>query len=303
MRRPLAILTTLAVTAGGLALSAPLAFAEPLAPASVTKTAARSGQASALTMLADLPVRREGHSGSYLRAKFGGWNDADRDGENTRAEVLKKESRITASVSAGGTVKGGKWVSAYDNTIVTKASRMDVDHMIPLAEAWASGAWRWSAKRREGFGNDLGYAPSLVAVSQSSNRSKGDSDPAEWMPESAAYTCKYARSWVAVKSRWKLTVDAAERNALVDVLSACVTMDITKPGKPNIDALLPKSKPKKRPDGGSPSSGSGSTGGTDPQYGTCTELLRHPNHAPYRRGVDPEYGWYQDRDGDGLVCE
>ncbi|MFF0250503.1 thermonuclease family protein [Streptosporangium sandarakinum] len=40
----------------------------------------------------------------------------------------------------------------------------------------------------------------------------------------------------------------------------------------------------------------------NPRFGACAEANRN-GYGPYRRGVDPEYAWYQDRDGDGLVCE
>lgn len=42
--------------------------------------------------------------------------------------------------------------------------------------------------------------------------------------------------------------------------------------------------------------------GTDQRYRTCGDA-NAAGHGPYTRGVDPEYAWYQDRDGDGIVCE
>ena len=50
--------------------------------------------------------------------------------------------------------------------------------ILPLAEACDSGARSWIASRREGYANDLGDSHSLVGVTASLNRSKGDQDVA-----------------------------------------------------------------------------------------------------------------------------
>jgi hypothetical protein len=228
--------------------------------------------------------------------------DANHDGENTRAEVLKSESTKKPRLNARHTVLTGRWVSPYDGTVVTKASKLDIDHVVPLEEAWTSGAASWSTKRREAYANDIGYGPALVAVTLHENRSKGDREPDEWMPVRSSYACTYLRSWVAIKSRWRLTVDPAEKTFLTTRLDACANRFVSKPGVPDVAKLVATKKRTTKPTGGS-GSGGGTTAGLDTRYGTCTELLKHPNHAPYRRGVDPEYAWYQDRDGDGLVCE
>jgi hypothetical protein len=268
---------------------------------------AKHGQTSAFALLAALPVRKEAHAASYARSRFTLWIDADHDGEDTRAEVLKAESRVRVTESAHHVVRRGRWVSPYDEQRFTSASGLDIDHLVPLEEAWTSGASAWSARKREAYANDLGFGPSLVAVSRHANRSKGDADPTGWLPPRAASVCGYVRNWIAVKSRWGLSVDPAEKAALAhDLVARCGNPYVTKPGKPDVAALVGTTT-----HAGSGSSGGGSTGGggasratgLDPRYPTCTELLRHANHAPYRRGVDPEYAWYQDRDGDGLVCE
>ncbi len=97
--------------------------------------------------------------------------------------------------------------------------------MVPLAEAWASGARRWPEVRRDEFANDL-WAYSLIAVSASSNRSKSDQDPAEWMPEKQGFACRYIARWIAVKFRWRLSVDQPERAFLADALSGCPPGDL-----------------------------------------------------------------------------
>ncbi len=70
------------------------------------------------------------------------------------------------------------WYSPYDGATWTAASDVDIDHMVPLAEAWASGAWAWTTSQRQTYANDLG-GPELWAVTDSVSQSKGDKDPAE----------------------------------------------------------------------------------------------------------------------------
>ncbi|MFF2191280.1 HNH endonuclease family protein [Streptomyces sp. NPDC058155] len=167
-----------------------------------------------------LPVGVEDRTG-YDRSKFKHWTDADKNSCNTRAEVLIAESRVAPTVEAGCKVTAGQWYSYYDGVIVTVPSQLDVDHMVPLAEAWDEGAKDWAAKRREAYANDISVERSLVAVTAKTNRSKSDQDPADWLPPLADAHCQYAADWVATKLRWDLTADAREINALRGVASGC----------------------------------------------------------------------------------
>jgi hypothetical protein len=92
--------------------------------------------------------------------------------------------------------------------------------MVPLANAWRSGAASWTTDQRSDFANDLDD-PQLIAVSATSNRSKGDQDPSKWKPPAASSWCQYAQDWIAVKTKWKLTVNTAEKSALTDMLEKC----------------------------------------------------------------------------------
>lgn len=118
-------------------------------------------------------------------------------------------------------ITGGTWISVYDSVTTTNPSEFDVDHFVPLKEAWDSGAWDWDAETRQAFANDLDFAPSLIAVSASSNRSKSASDVTEWLPTNQDYWCVYATSWVQVKLRWSLSVDSAEESKLLAMSEAC----------------------------------------------------------------------------------
>ena len=155
----------------------------------------------------------------YSRALFKHWIDADKDGCNTRAEVLIEEAVTKPKVGSKCALTGGKWFSAYDGVEVTSASKLDVDHMVPLAEAWRSGAWKWSAAQRQAYANDLSDARALIAVTLSTNRSKGDKDPALWMP--AKEQCTYTVNWISIKVKYSLTVDTKEATKLNTLIDAC----------------------------------------------------------------------------------
>ncbi|PWI05427.1 HNH endonuclease [Streptomyces sp. NWU339] len=175
-----------------------------------------------------LPVNAENRDG-YTRDAFRHWNAGDHptDGCNTRSEVLLSEAVEPPTVGPRCRLTGGVWWSYYDQTWVTSASGLDIDHMVPLAESWDSGASAWTAERREAYANDQGAPASLVAVTARSNRSKADQDPAEWLPPAAAVHCRYVAEWVGTKLRWALTVDETEAAALRDAATDCPEQTVT----------------------------------------------------------------------------
>ncbi|MFC7993999.1 HNH endonuclease family protein [Streptomyces pilosus] len=175
-----------------------------------------------------LPVDSESRDG-YNRDAFRHWNTGDdpSDGCNTRAEVLLSEAVEPPLVEPGCRLTGGRWWSYYDQMWVTPASGLDIDHMVPLAESWDSGASAWTAQRREAYANDQGAQASLVAVTARSNRSKADQDPAEWLPPAAGVHCRYGAEWVATKLRWSLTADEAEVTALREMAADCPDQTVT----------------------------------------------------------------------------
>jgi Protein of unknown function (DUF1524) len=204
------------IVAGLLALlvSATLAVPASVDAATSGATACRTNNTKLglLTALDCLSVAEE-HIGGYKRSLFKHWIDANKNGRDTRAEVLIAESLVSVRFSATGkTVSTGKWLSLYDGETWTLASDVDVDHVVALAEAWRSGAWKWSSARRQAYANDLGVAWTLRAVTDNVNQAKSDDDPTYWLPPLESATCLYLTEWVAVKIRWKLTVDAEERS-------------------------------------------------------------------------------------------
>ena len=167
-----------------------------------------------------LRVSAEVTSG-YDRDLFRHWVDADGDGCDARREVLIQESLTNVRVGSNCSLSGGSWYSAFDGQTTTNSSNFDVDHMVPLSEAWKSGANEWDSATRRAFANDLDYEYSLIAVSAGSNRSKGDKDPASWMPPNEDYKCAYVYTWMQVKIRWDLAVDSDEKSALERYSSGC----------------------------------------------------------------------------------
>src|SRR5690606_32790457 len=120
----------------------------------------------------------------------------------------------------GDCAVSGRWYSPYDGATWGQASEVDIDHLVPRANAWVSGAASWTQQRREAFANDL-TRPELVAVTGTVNRSKGDAAPDEWKPPLRAAWCRYATDWIAVKHYYELTVTGSEHRALAAMLDTC----------------------------------------------------------------------------------
>ncbi|MFD1145786.1 HNH endonuclease family protein [Saccharothrix hoggarensis] len=173
---------------------------------------------TALSELAALRVASEGSMTGYSRDKFPHWITIS-GACNTRETVLKRDGSNVVTDSACAATSG-RWYSPYDGATWSLASDVDIDHVVPLAEAWRSGASSWTTARRQSFANDLGN-PQLIAVTDNVNQAKGDQDPALWKPPLTTYWCTYAKMWVRSKHNWGLTVNSAEKSALQSMLGRC----------------------------------------------------------------------------------
>ncbi|MEV0790087.1 HNH endonuclease family protein [Kribbella sp. NPDC050459] len=209
MRRIITLVLTLVVATTAWAVGVQPALAYPPTPPSAS---------TAASQLASLTVKTEGSTSGYSRDLFPHW--IIQSGTcDTREQVLKRDGTgVTVDSSCHPTA--GKWYSVYDAVWVTDSSSVDIDHIVPLAEAWKSGANAWTTARRQQFANDLTIAQ-LIAVSASSNRSKGDSDPSEWKPTNTSVHCIYAREWIWVKYTYGLSLQSAEKTALTQMLGTC----------------------------------------------------------------------------------
>ena len=159
---------------------------------------------------------------AYDRKAWKHWVDVDRDCQNARHEVLIAESTTSVGFNTekGCRVVSGSWNDPYSGRTITDASKLDIDHLVPLKDAHESGGHAWDAYRKRDYANDLSDPNTLIAVDRGLNRQKGAGDPAEWLPPNQAYQAEYAAAWVAVKVKWGLTADAKEIAVLRNILGS-----------------------------------------------------------------------------------
>lgn len=159
----------------------------------------------------------------YNRADWPHWIDADGDCQDTRQEVLIEESLTPVAFGDERRcrVLTGTWRDAYSGLVHTDPTVLDIDHLVPLANAHLSGGWWWTTDRKRDYANDLIDPNHLIAVHQSLNRQKGAQTPATWRPPDRSAWCRYASAWIGVKDRWMLSVAAEERTALTEMQASC----------------------------------------------------------------------------------
>jgi hypothetical protein len=145
----------------------------------------------------------------YNRDEWGRWRDDDKDCQDTRAEVLIRDSRIPVAFADGGAcrVVAGEWFDPYTGSIVTDATLIDIDHRVPLEETHVSGGWAWDREKKREYSNDM---TNLIASGRSANRSKGSRGPKAWLPSFDGTRCGYLDQWIATKTKWSLTEDEGE---------------------------------------------------------------------------------------------
>ena len=171
----------------------------------------------------EVKVSDEIPSGKYSRKEWKHWIDEDRDCQDTRQEVLIAESVVvvTFADARNCTVLSGEWHDPYTGEVFTDPKKLDVDHMVPLAEAWRSGGWKWDAEKKKQFANDLSNPQHLIAVKAGANRQKGDKDPSAWLPPLETYRCKYISDWIRIKQNYSLTADIEESKVLMEMTRLC----------------------------------------------------------------------------------
>ena len=227
---PLAILMLVASLGCGLletpnptptvAPTRPAATVTPTpAPEPVQAPASPEGQLVLQVSVAPVPENLP----EYDRGEWRHWTDEDSDCQNARQEVLIAESTVAVTFQTPDEcrVASGRWQGPYTGQVETDPGKLDIDHLVPLANAHHSGAWAWDRERKREFANHIGYDNHLLATSSSANRSKGSKGPERWRPPLESYWCVYAIDWIAVKKDWGLTVTEAEFGALRQMLATC----------------------------------------------------------------------------------
>lgn len=167
---------------------------------------------------------------SYDRGLYKHWVDEDSDCQDTRQEVLNQENLLGQSDDCK--ITNGQWYDSYSDSTFTDPSLLDIDHMIPLAEAHRSGAYAWTSEQREAFANDLENQDALIAVWLSQNRSKSDRDPSGWLPMNESFHQAYAVQWSSIKVKYGLSADSSELRVLRELLGVdSVSLGVVFPGE------------------------------------------------------------------------
>ena len=239
----------------------------------------------------------------YDRDDWRHWLDVDRDCQDARQEALVAESLspVAFETEDDCRVESGSWVGPYTGTTVTDPSTLDIDHMVPLANAHRSGGWEWDKERKAEYANSLDYDDHLIATTRSANRAKGSNGPEDWRPPDESYWCDYAIDWVTIKGEWGLTATQREAQALREMLELCPEETVL---ETHATEDLPVPPP---PDSTPPPAPTVPSGRVI--YESCEDAesageLRIQGSSGSGRGF-PEavVPGARDGDGDGVVCE
>jgi Protein of unknown function (DUF1524) len=159
-------------------------------------------------------------SSVYNRDNWPHWIDEDNDCQNLRQELLVATSMVEVEFTSSNrcTVKTGQWYGVYTGQIFTKASDVDIDHVVPLAHAHRHGADNWTREQRRTFAND---PDNLLIVDDGTNQSKSDQAPHEWLPPNENYWCEYGKRWEQVKNKYNLRYSQQEHITLNQLANTC----------------------------------------------------------------------------------
>jgi Protein of unknown function (DUF1524)/Excalibur calcium-binding domain len=269
---------------------------------SPTPTAAhrrKLANGTAVAALDALPVKGRAPKTGYDREQFGGdW--ASINGCDTRQRILRRDLR-GETYEPGSTceIVTGRLADPYTATLIAYvggASKVDIDHVVALSDAWQKGAQQWSYVRRIEFAND---PLNLLAVDASANRQKGAGDAATWLPANKSFRCTYVARQIAVKQRYHAWVTQAERDAMRRLLTPCPNTPLPKGG--GVRVAVDAGAPEPTPTPTAPPAESAGRGGE--VFASCG-AVRAAGRAPLLEG-DPAYAANPqlDRDKDGVACE
>ncbi len=247
--------------------------------------------------MATLRVKGRAPMTGYDRDQFGqAWLDTNRNGCDTRNDILARD--LTARATRHCVVESGTLQDPYTGTPIRfvrgDGDLVDIDHVVALGNAWATGAAGWDIRKRAALAND---PMNLLAVDAGANRQKGDGDAATWVPSNKPYRCAYVARQVAVKAKYGLWATGPERQAMARVLSGCPGQGLPPDSGAPVWSPIGVNVPSRAPaDSAAPATHNGRV-----YYPNC-DAARAAGAAPVHRG-DPGYGPHLDRDGDGVACE
>lgn len=269
--------------------------------------ARQAWRGAAAAGVASLRVQGRGPKTGYSREQFGqAWADVDRNGCDTRNDVLKRD--LTAVAYRPGTrdcvVVAGTLADPYTGQTLLfskdHAADVQIDHVVALSDAWQKGAAQWSAETRLAFAND---PLNLLAADGGANMSKSDSDAASWLPKNKAFRCAYVARQIAVKRKYAVSITLAEHDAMDLVLQSCPAEPLPTGGNPlpapPAAVTVPSPATTASPPDSPAASTEPSTGSST--YRTCTQA-KAAGAGPFYRG-QPGYVAKQDADSDGVACE
>lgn len=162
------------------------------------------------TTIAALILALSGLVHAYDRNDYPHWKDLDGDGQDTREEILIRDSAIPVTFREDNRVESGLWICPYTGRVLRNPSDLDIDHLVALGEIDAAGALSWSIERRTEFAND---PDNLVAVASGANRSKGDKDAYLWLPPNIANCTQYLQARAKVWAKYGVEIDPEEKKA------------------------------------------------------------------------------------------
>jgi hypothetical protein len=180
----------------------------------------------ASVVLEGLAVKGRAPKTGYDRSSWGDWADPDRNGCDTRNDILNRDlSSITYKYANDNCiVMTGVLVDPYSGTRmdflrgVATSALIQIDHVVAVSDAWQKGAFKWGSGTKVAFYND---PLNLLAVKGTLNSQKGDGDAATWLPPLKSYRCEYVARQIAVKAKYSIWVTAAEKSAMKTILAKC----------------------------------------------------------------------------------
>ena len=178
---------------------------------------------SALAKLAELPVKEKESGEDYERSLFSSswasWRDC-----NVRQKILNRDLTNITLADNDCTVTSGTLIDPYSGKtleLTTKSavsSKVQIDHVVALSNAWQTGAKYLTKEERKALAND---DLELIAVSSKDNQEKSDGDASEWLPENKSFQCSYVARQIAVKLKYRLWITPTEKSAMTEVLLTC----------------------------------------------------------------------------------